>query len=88
MKPYWGKCTNKRQLSNKQTSRWAQKGNGIRENNDSSMGGVLISKHEFKNAITQNTQTNDLQTNQPGFFLWGHALEGCPLCLVGHDCSP
>jgi len=35
MKVNWGKCTNKRQLSTKQPSRMAQKGNGIRENNDS-----------------------------------------------------
>jgi len=36
MKPNRGKCTNKRQLSTKQPSRWAQKGNRIRKNNDSS----------------------------------------------------
>ena len=36
MKPNWGKCTNKRQLRTKEPSSWTQKGNGIRENNDSS----------------------------------------------------
>jgi len=54
MKPNIWKCFKNKQLSTKQPSRWAQKGNGIRENIDSSKSPTLTLFHSWTKTKKQS----------------------------------